>query len=101
MQASSSGQRREICLQSFVRDHKNDITPPISLFQIIAAKLGRLCVKHAKIKFGETFVPDKKTILCNGQQMDVNCWWEDAHQSIVNAAWAELLAPKPTKRQKT
>ncbi len=59
--ASSSGQRREICLQSFVRDHKNDTTPPISLFQNISAKLGRLCVKQAKIKFGETFAPDKKT----------------------------------------
>ena len=108
--SSSSGfqQRREICLQRFVRDHKNDTTPPISTtqFQTIAAKLGKFCAKEAKSKFGDTFVPDKKTIFCNGQQRDVNCWWEDAHQSLVVAAWKELLSQlvnptKPTKRQKT
>lgn len=87
----SSQQRQEICLQSFVRDHKKDVDPPITDFQKFAIKLGKLCVKHAKVKFGETFVPNKKTILCNGQQTEVNCWWHKEHKEIVDAAWAELI----------
>lgn len=108
--SSSQQQRQEICLQSFVRDHRNDTTPPITNFQNTAIQLGKLCVKHAKNKFGETFVPNKKTILCNGQQMQVNCWWHDEHKDIVETAWAEQLVvisipkaansskPEPKKR---
>ena len=98
-QQQQSSTRREICLQQYVRDHKDDVSPSLSSFQQAAIKLGKLCMKHARLQLGDDFVPCKKTIFANGQQVEANCWWEDIHSGIVDAAWKEFITPPKRARR--
>jgi hypothetical protein len=92
---TSATLRKEICLQTFVRSQANVASSDV---QSLACRLGKAITKISKETHGDDFVPDKKMIYCNGQQIEVNCWWEDSHKDIVQQAWRLVQdQPRPAR----
>ena len=76
----------QICFTNFLRGKG----VPADQLKKNEIALGREVARIAREEYGADFAPPKKTVLCNGQMLNVNSWSSPEHDDIVERAWTVI-----------